>query len=256
MEIGSNVTLRGLQNRKELNGSRGVIVGFLKDGRLGVRLIQTTQSISVHADNLQLTSEISHGVECSGVRHMFPRLPATAANLQCSIVILVHSTIRDRVVSFLRAKSVPASTAGEYGVEILCDFRSDLCNFFPGLSKTEGKYCAAALLGVESKDVPETATVPYDMQSFLPCNHSAVRVVYGQESQAIYYKVAGPEPLPCKFGPSKGGALVLFRASFSMDECVCGEMADEYYKMHPLGISHNDLVTEAARLLAKAEIPY
>ncbi len=81
-------------------------------------------------------------------------------------------------------------------------------------------------------------------------------VVYGQESQKIHYKVAGPEPLPCKLGPSKGGALVLFRASFSMDECVCGEMADEYYKMHPLGISHNDLVTEAARLLAKAEIPY
>jgi hypothetical protein len=235
MEIGSNVVLRGLENRKELNGCRGVVVKILKDSRLGVRLLQNTQTISVHADNLHSTIEMSH---------ISPRMASTTARTQCSIVLLVHSTLRDRVVRLLRTKSVPASTAGKYGVEIPSGSRSDPFNFFPGLSRTVGNYCVAALLGEESEGVG--ATVPYDMQ-FLPCN---LRVIYGQESQEIYWKVAGPEPLPCKFGPSKGGAVVLFRASFS----VSGEM--EYYKMHPLEIAHDDLVTEAAQLLAKAQIPY
>jgi hypothetical protein len=182
---------------------------------VGVSLLHLNRSVSVREANLIRADPTL----CTDSRHVPPTMPHSAedAALRCEIVLMVNSRLRDQLIVKLNATGGIDATpaAGPFGIKIPCGRESQYAEFFPGLTTPQQALIVQALSGAGIAE-PRMESVPFDMQfesspSDKSNRNKPLRVVYGQETQGLYRTVPGPEALPCKMGPAKGGVVVLFR---------------------------------------------
>jgi hypothetical protein len=187
------------------------------------------------------------------------------------IVLLVRSSNRDRILQQMIQNDVDdARPFGRHGISLMCGFlvqENSFCKFFPGFGLERVAKVQAALLSMTTAQYNSSvahrpdfrdgiAGVPYDAQfrgDPFSTDQSTLHVRYGQERQALYRNIPGPEFKVCKMGASCGGPVVVLQA-----RSVPNAWGGADFRMENIDISEADIPRVVVELLdlPKDELAY